>query len=188
MSNSRTVIFLTAICLLAVITSSAQKSTSAQKPNSVVLIFKDGHQKSFSLSDVSRIEFDPARIVLKNGHQESFSANEIVRIEMSRSATDNGVLGRNHFVGKWKVGTGAGGTHFVITLQPDGGAMKSIGASHGTWVLVNGEARISWDDGWHDAIRKVGSKHEKFAYEPGKSFDDEPSNVTDATNTNAEPI
>jgi hypothetical protein len=54
--------------------------------------------------------------------------------------------------------------------------------------VVNGEARINWDDGWHDAIVKVGSKYEKRAYEHGKTFSDEPSNVTDAKNTNAQPI
>jgi hypothetical protein len=54
--------------------------------------------------------------------------------------------------------------------------------------VVDGEARISWDDGWHDAIRKVGTTHEKRAYEPGKSFDDQPSNVTAARNTQARPI
>ena len=54
--------------------------------------------------------------------------------------------------------------HFFITLDDDGTARKTLGASHGTWTLVDGEARISWDDGWHDVIRKVGGKHEKVAY------------------------
>jgi hypothetical protein len=54
--------------------------------------------------------------------------------------------------------------------------------------VVNGEARISWDDGWHDVIRKVGAKHEKVAYEPGKSYDDKPANVTEARNTQPKPI
>jgi hypothetical protein len=54
--------------------------------------------------------------------------------------------------------------------------------------MADGEARISWDDGWHDAIRKVGTKHEKVAYEPGKSFSDTPSNVTTARNTEPRPI
>ena len=75
-----------------------------------------------------------------------------------------------------------------ITLKSNGDATKSIGSTHGTWVVVDGEARIAWDDGWHDVIRKVGSKHEKFAYEPGKSLDDEPSNVTNAVNLEAQPI
>jgi hypothetical protein len=91
-------------------------------------------------------------------------------------------------VGKWKVGVGSGGATFFITLDRNGQAKKSMGASHGTWEVVNGEARISWDDGWHDIIRKVGDKHEKVAFEPGKSFDAEPSNVTNATNTTAQPI
>ena len=188
MFNSRKAIFL----LIVLVVSSAaalseQSSITRPQSNSLVLIFKDGHQKSFAMSEVSRIEFNPARVVLKNGHQENFVGNEIVRIEMNQAVADNGVLGRNHFVGKWKVGTGAG-SDFFMTLRSDGTAEKTLGASHGTWTLVNGEARISWDDGWHDAIRKVGSKHEKFAYEPGKSFDDEPSNVTDARNTTAQPI
>ena len=94
---------------------------------------------------------------------------------------------RARFVGKWEVGEG-NGNDFYATLDADGEAHKSIGASHGTWTVVDGEARISWDDGWHDAIRKVGSKYEKFAHAPGKSFDDPPSNVTAARNTDPKPI
>jgi len=187
MFNSKAAIFSVALLVsLIAITCSAQKSSEDQS-GSMVLIFKDGHQKSFSASDIARIEFNPSRIVLKNGHQESFSPDALVRIEMKDSAVDSGVLGRNHFVGKWRVGTGAGGD-FFITLDRNGDATKTIGSHHGTWSVVNGEARISWDDGWHDAIRKVGSKHEKCAYEPGKSFDEEPSNVTDAKNMNEQPI
>ena len=26
---------------------------------------------------------------------------------------------------------------------------------HGKWVYVDGEARVTWDDGWQDVIRKV---------------------------------
>ena len=74
------------------------------------------------------------------------------------------------------------------TLDPDGGARKSIGATHGTWTLVDNEARITWDDGWHDAIRKVGTRHEKVAFQPGKSFDDPPSNVTAARSTEPKSI
>jgi hypothetical protein len=54
--------------------------------------------------------------------------------------------------------------------------------------VVDGEARIAWDDGWHDLIRKVGTKHEKVAFEPGKAFSEEPNNVTAAVNTSPEPI
>lgn len=187
MFNSKAAAFFVALLVILIaITCSAQR-LSQDQPGSMVLIFKDGHQKSFSASDIARIEFSPARIVLKNGHQESFAPDALVRIEMASSAGENGVLGRNHFVGKWKVGTGAG-SDFYITLEPNGDAEKTIGAHHGTWSLVNGEARISWDDGWHDAIRKVGARHEKCAYEPGRSFEDEPSNVTEAKNMNAQPI
>ncbi|MGH9528862.1 MAG: hypothetical protein ACRD2S_02980, partial [Terriglobales bacterium] len=90
-----------------------------------------------------------------------------------------------HFIGKWRVGDGGGGT-FLITLKRNGEANKSIGGTHGTWTAVDGEARITWDDGWHDVIRKAGNGYEKAAFEPGRTFSDSPSNVADAQNT--EPI
>lgn len=160
----------------------------ADDRNSVVIVFKDGHRQSFAAAEIARMDFkSPAVIVYRDGHQEKFSPTEIARIEFGSSSLSEMMPGRGHFVGKWEVGEGNGGT-FFITLDADGDARKSIGASHGTWTLVDGEARISWDDGWHDAIRKLGSKHEKRAYGPGKSFDDTPSNVTAARNTQPKPI
>jgi hypothetical protein len=128
---------------------------SATGETSLVIVFKDGHQQTFSMSDVSRIEF--------------------------KSTENAASVGKGTFLGKWRVGDGMGG-HFYITLDANGGATKSMGASHGTWSVVGSEARISWDDGWHDAIRKVGKNYEKFAYSPDKSFAETPSNVTDAQN------
>lgn len=160
----------------------------ADDRNSVVIVFKDGHRQSFAATEIARMDFKaPAVIVYRDGHQEKFSPTDIARIEFGSSSFSEMMPGRGHFVGKWEVGEGNGGT-FIITLDADGDARKSIGSSHGTWTLVDGEARISWDDGWHDVIRKVGSKHEKRAYEPGKSFDDTPSNVTAARNTQPKPI
>ena len=133
----------------------------ASDHGSIVIVFKDGHRQTLLVADVARIEF-----------------------ETTASAS---LPSRNHFLGKWEVGEG-NGFNFYITLEADGEAKKSIGSSHGTWTVVDGEARISWDDGWHDAIRRVGAKHEKFAYEPGKSFTDSPTNVTAARNTEPQPI
>jgi len=56
----------------------------------------------------------------------------------------------------------------------------------GTDRMFGDEARITWDDGWHDVIRKAGGHWEKAAYAPGKSFSDPPDNITGATRT--EPI
>ena len=136
-------------------------AASADEHGSMVVVFKDGHRTSIPAADVERIEFENT---------------------VSASAPSH-----NHFVGKWQVGDGNRST-FYITLERDGKARKSLGPPHGTWILVDGEARISWDDGWHDVIRKVGSKHEKVAFEPGRSFDDTPSNVTTARNTEPRPI
>jgi hypothetical protein len=157
------------------------------RPDSLVVVLKDGHQKTFSLTEVSRIDFKNGSMLLtRAGRQETINMADVVRIDFGSGEPYS--AGRNHFVGRWEVGVGVGGGKFFITLKPDGQARKTMGGSHGTWVVVNGEARISWDDGWHDIIRKVGEKHEKLAFEPGKSLDTEPSNVTDARNTTAQPI
>lgn len=166
----------------------AEARPAADSKGSVVVTFKDGHQERFDRLAVSRIDLEsPTKIVFKDGHQQKISSDDVVRIEFENPAPLAASPGRAHFIGKWKVGQG-NGNDFFITLEGDGEARKSIGPSHGTWVFVDGEARVAWDDGWHDAIRKVGTKHEKFAYEPGKTFGDKPANVTEAVNTEPRPI
>jgi hypothetical protein len=133
--------------------------TSQNDQTSIVITFKDGHQQSFLMADVARIEYKDA---------------------------GDSTLGLDHFLGKWEAGDGNGGT-FVITFETNGEASKSLGASHGTWAIVGDEARITWDNGWHDAVRKVGDKHEKFAFAPGTTFDDKPANVTGARKLESKP-
>jgi hypothetical protein len=180
---------LSGILVLAFAGAVAKPALSpADDRGSVVIVFKDGHRQSFAMAEIARMDFKaPAVIVYRDGHQEKFSASDIERIEFGSSSLSDMLPGRGHYVGKWEVGQGNGST-FFITLDADGEARKTLGASHGTWTLVDGEARISWDDGWHDVIRKVGTRHEKRAYEPGKSFDDPPANVTAARNTQPKPI
>lgn len=180
----RRLIGVSAVLLLATIAVASPASADDRSP--VVIVYKDGRHQTFAMAEIARIDFKaPAVIVYKDGHREKISA-EIDRIEFG--APENAMLpSRSHFIGKWEVGDGNGST-FFITLEADGNAKKSRGEEHGTWTLVDGEAHIAWDDGWHDAIRKVGSKHEKVAHEPGKSFDDPPSNVTAAKNTEHQPI
>jgi len=183
----RVILILLGVMIIAVLPAAAQGTQSAE-PGSVTIVFNNGHNQNVDLDDIARIEFKPSPVVVfKDGHQQKLAA-DVARIEFS-SQTKDMPFGRYRFVGKWEVGVGAfGAGHFFITLDPNGEARKTLGSSHGTWTLVDGEAQISWDDGWHDAIRKVGSKYEKRAYAPGKNFSDEPSNVTDAKNTTAQPI
>jgi hypothetical protein len=194
MLNTIRPILLGILALASVTVSHGQSSASSSNSNSkarrsVTVVFEDGHRQSYPLSDIARIEFkDPAEIVFKDGHRQSLPLSEAARIEFSTSAVSTSPFGRNHFVGEWKVGVGAGAGHFYITLKSDGEARKTLGSGHGTWTVVDGEARISWDDGWHDVIRRAGTGHEKAAFEPGKTFSDEPSNVADATRVDAEPI
>jgi hypothetical protein len=149
---------LVRLCVVLFPFGFASMAVAAEEQNSLIIVFKDGHQQVFSMADVARIEFKP-----------------------TTSADSAPSAGRGHFLGKWKVGNGAGG-YFYITLAASGEATKSIGAAHGTWTVVGSEARIKWDDGWHDAIRRVGKHYEKVAFSPEKSFTDSPSNVTDAEN------
>ncbi len=153
------------VCVLGMLTAAA--FAAPDDHSSVVIVFKDGHQQSIPMADIASIQFKtPTSTVASLPTQ---------------------IPSKNHFVGKWQVGEG-NGNDFFITLEADGDARKSLGGKHGTWLLVDGEARISWDDGWHDVIRKVGTKHEKVAFEPGKSFSDEPSNITAARNTQPKPL
>jgi len=121
-------------------------------------------------------------IVFKDGRRQSFRLEDIARIEFQTPVSSATVAGRAHFLGRWKVDDGLG-RKFFITLKPDGVARKTLGSEKGTWTVVNGAAQISWDDGWHDVLRKVGSKYEKVAYEPGRSLTETPSNVTPAEYT-----
>jgi hypothetical protein len=135
-------------------------SREADDQAKIVIVFKDGHQQSFRLADIARIEF-----VQPSGAGLHPAAPLAPRM--------------SHFLGEWKVGDGTGGT-FIITLKPEGKAHKTIGSRDGTWKVADGEARISWDDGWTDVIRRVDGRYQKAAFEPGKSVDDHPSNVAEA--------
>ena len=142
-------------CVLAASVSARpapQNEATSNEPTSIVITFKDGHQETFTMADVARVEY--------------------------RDAVDS-TLGQDYFLGEWEVGDGNSGT-FFIRFKPHGEATRSLGSSHGIWAIAGEEARISWDDGWHDVIRKVGDAHEKFAFAPGTTLDDPPANVTAA--------
>lgn len=156
---------------------------SADEATSFVVSYKDGHQKTFSTSDTS-IEFKNSTVIfVRDGKRDSVPVADVAKIDFS----GNRGVGQNHYIGKWKVGDGVG-HDFFITLERNGKANKTRGGTHGTWTVVNGEARITWEDGWHDTIRRVGNKHEKIAREPGKTFDDDGCCQSDATNVTAEPL
>jgi hypothetical protein len=162
---------LATILCLAVSPGFAKTPTAPSKSGSLVIVFKDGHRQSFNLSDIQHIEFPATGVAATT----------------AAPASSPLLPSRNHYIGKWRVGDGSGST-FYITLEDNGDAKKSIGATHGKWVYVDGEARITWDDGWQDAIRKAGSKYQKFAYSSGKSFADTPDNITGAQPTIPRPI
>jgi hypothetical protein len=158
--------FVTAATLAALFLLTLPSIFAAtSKSGTIVIVFKDGHRQTYNLAEIERIEFPTTDQPSSSAYGPS----------------------RGHFLGKWECGDGSGG-NFYITLLEDGNAMRSIGNVHGKWNYVNGEAQITWDDGPEDAIRKVGSRFQKFAYNSGKSFTDTPANVTDARNTTPKPI
>jgi hypothetical protein len=154
-------LFGASVCVLA--QSKSSRSSSGQ----IVVVFKDGHRQSFNMADIARIEF-PASAATDAG-------------------STPGAPPRGHFLGNWEVGDGSGGT-FTIRLNDDGSAWRSLHRVHGHWAYVNGEARVTWDDGAQDCIRRVGGEDKKFAYRAGKAFTDEPDNVAEAKNKNRGPV
>jgi hypothetical protein len=157
------------ILTLGLTTGTAQNRPGRSHADQVIIVFKDGHRQAFNLADVARIEFPGGPSVADVG------------------PTPPGVPPRGHYLGKWEVGDGNGGT-FYITLNDDGGAWRSLHRVHGRWAYVNGEARVTWDDGAQDCIRRVDGRDQKFAYHSGKSFTDTPDNVADAHNTSPRPL
>jgi hypothetical protein len=155
-------LFLSALPSVVAKTPAGDKAT----PGTLVIVFKDGRRQTFNLADIARVEFPGAAEAAPAGVQ---------------------LPPRGQFVGRWLVGDGNGGT-FIITMDESGDAKRSLHELHGTWVYIDGEARITWDDGAQDAIRRVGSKFQKYAYRAGRSFTDVPDNVTSAENTSPKPI
>lgn len=155
---------LSAILLLAVPARPVTPDAASQR--SIVIVFKDGHRQTINMNEIERIEFP-------GGAQTGVSS------------VNN--PSRSRFFGKWQVGDGAGNT-FYISLYDDGEAKRTLGSVRGKWEYVDGEAHITWDDGAQDAIRKAGTHFQKYAYHMGKSFTDEPDNVTPARNTNPNPL
>ena len=158
-------ILATAVLLPACLPTISAAQPQKAGPNSVVVVFKDGHRQTFNLADLDRIEFPgpvPEGLLSVPGPS------------------------RARFVGRWQVGEG-NGDNFIITLHDDGTAFRSLRETGGKWQYVNGEAQIRWDDGSNDCIRKVGAWFKKFWYQPDQAFSGTPANVTNARNLSQNP-
>lgn len=160
----------TLLCLAVSSAFAAAPPAPKSSHGTMVIVFKDGHRQSFNLGEIERVEFPAAPVAA------------------ATSAPGNSSWpSRAHYLGKWEVGDGSG-NNFYITLEENGDAWRSLRHEHGKWSYVNGEAQVVWDDGAQDAIRKAGSRYQKFAYGQGKSFTDSADNVTNARNTSPHPI
>ena len=154
------------LCLAVSLGQAAAHAATKGTSGAIIIVFKDGHRQTFNLSDIDRVEFA--------GGASSASAESYT------------VPSRRRFIGKWECGDGQG-HDFYITLNEDGTAYRSIGHMNGHWDYVDGEARVTWEDGRQDAIRKSGPQYFKFAYGAGKSFTDDPDNVAHARNLESGP-
>ena len=158
----RSLAFILGMFVLALPHAQSQSKSTNTRNSTLVIVLKDGQRRSFPMSDVERIEF-------------------------STPATEASNVGQGRFLGKWRVGNGIGGFFYII-LERDGIARKTFNAPHGTWVVADGEAQITWEDGWRDAIRKVGNSYEKVAYRPGSTFSDPPDHTASAEGVERSPI
>ena len=113
-------------------------------------------------STASKPTQDSVVITFKDGHTQSYPVADVARIEFESANAEPANTSSGHFLGK---------------------AYKTLGHNYGTWKVVGEEARITWDDGWRDTIRKAGNRYEKAAYHPGKTFSDTPDHIADASST-----
>lgn len=82
---------------------------------------------------------------------------------------------KGFFVGQFDCGD------VVITLNADFTARKNKRNPQGKWEFRNGEARIVWDDGVRNVLRRVGEgRFQKLAWKPNVSMDSPPFNTTAA--------
>src|SRR6266404_683344 len=107
MCNMARAVSLGILVLVSAIASLGQSSISKDTRGSLVMVFKDGHRQTFPVADIAKIEFKAADIVVfKDGRQQSFPLTDVQSFEFDTTATKPSLPGRNHFVGKWKVGQG----------------------------------------------------------------------------------
>ena len=127
----------TALAIALLFALPAAQTQTGSRPNTLVIVYKDGHRQSLNLTDIERLEFPaavPAGLISTPGPS------------------------RARFLGKWEVGE-EHGDNFYITLREDGTALRTMNSlehERGHWEYINGEAQVTWDDGWQDCIRKVG--------------------------------
>jgi hypothetical protein len=158
----------TALAIAILFALPAARAQAGSHANALVIVYKDGHRQSINLDTIQRLEFPaavPAGLISTPGPS------------------------RGRFLGKWEVGQG-NGENFYITLNDDGTALRTMNTvehERGNWVYEHGEAEVTWNDGWQDCIRKVGSQFKKYAYHEGKTFTDDPDNVTNARNLTQNP-
>lgn len=74
------------------------------------------------------------------------------------------------FVGIWAC------TDVLITLNYDFTARKNRAKPMGRWEFVNGEARIFWDDGVRNVLRREGEAFRKLCWAPQVDMDSPPTN------------
>ena len=181
MNSLKSTLILVAVLCAATSAAIAQNKSA----NSVTVVFKDHHEKTFTSAEVSSIDLRNGKLViLRAGKPEEVPLSDVARIEFN-DATGEAAPGRGHFIGRWEVGMGGSVPgSFITTLDRDGSAHKTVGGHSGTWTYIDGHALVTWDDGWRDIIIEVGKGYEKRAYEPGRKLTETPTNVTWAKRAN----
>src|SRR6185437_15137474 len=110
------------LVFLLALACAAQKAAT----RSLAVVLRDGHQKTYTTQEVTRIEFKGgAMVVTRAGHEESIPVADIVRIDFGGDSSTQ--LGRNHFIGRWEVGSGVGWKTSLLIRNRIGDDHKKIG-------------------------------------------------------------
>ena len=97
-------VFLGLVLTALVVSGSASGQGAAGEQKSLLIVFSDGHRQNIPVNEIDRIDFKSAPIVVfKDGHRQNLPIADAARIEFP-SFSKNSPIGRNHFLGKWRVG------------------------------------------------------------------------------------
>ncbi len=137
----------------------------------------EGNTARFSLDGgwdfvLERQSGDRMRMTVKKNGEE-VNALVVVKEPMVVKAEDAARVERMFFVGQWVIGRDASDRSNTITLRDDSTAIR-LRNGMGTWEVVNGEAHITWPNGWRNILRCERGGVRSYTLHAGATFDNPP--------------
>lgn len=92
---------------------------------------------------------------------------------------------RSPFSGTFLFAHDPGEPGFEVTLEPGGRAWSAANGpgtkTRGRWRLMDGAARIEWDDGWRNELLRTGDGWTQKTWAPGTASSDPPVKTVPAS-------